>query len=138
MIRRHPNATRTDTLFPYTSLCRSYLVVFGRATGHRLNEILTPAAAQAPLPKDSADLALARLDHFRNANGGSPTPAIRTQLPRPMPAPPAVFRRAKHKAEGPDKLTQTYPRMHDIHGNARSLIRNTPHTQTPATAHINT
>ncbi|MBL0927645.1 MAG: hypothetical protein IBJ11_08335 [Phycisphaerales bacterium] len=26
------------------------LVVFGRATGHRLKEILTPGAAQAPLP----------------------------------------------------------------------------------------
>ncbi len=43
------------------------LVVFGRATGHRLKEILKPGAAQPALPKDSADLALGRLDHFRNA-----------------------------------------------------------------------
>src|SRR3546814_13232923 len=45
-----------------------------------------PGAAQAPLPKDSADLALARLDHFRNANGGSPTDEIRHEMQRAMSA----------------------------------------------------
>src|SRR3546814_4230262 len=28
MIRRPPRSTRTDTLFPYTTLCRSYLCYF--------------------------------------------------------------------------------------------------------------
>ena len=52
------------------------LVVFGRAAGHRLAEIdQAEARAQAALPKDGADLALARLDQFRNAAGGSPTAA---------------------------------------------------------------
>src|ERR671919_1123534 len=49
------------------------LVVFGRAAGLRLGEILKANAPQKELPKDSADLALARLDHFRNAQGASPT-----------------------------------------------------------------
>src|SRR3546814_1741092 len=31
MIRRPPRCTRTDTLFPYTSLCRSWWVVPGMA-----------------------------------------------------------------------------------------------------------
>ncbi|WP_326914070.1 succinate dehydrogenase flavoprotein subunit [Sphingopyxis chilensis] len=101
------------------------LVVFGRATGHRLKEILTPGAAQQPLPKDSADLALARLDHFRNANGGSPTAEIRTEMQRAMSAHAAVFRTEELMAEGKEKLTKTYQRMNDVHVTDRSLIWNT-------------
>ncbi|WP_305858962.1 FAD-binding protein, partial [Klebsiella pneumoniae] len=66
------------------------LVVFGRATGHRLRDIIKPGAAQQPLPKDSADLALGRLDHFRNANGDSPTAEIRLEMQRAMSAHAAV------------------------------------------------
>ncbi|MGH6693996.1 succinate dehydrogenase flavoprotein subunit [Sphingopyxis sp.] len=101
------------------------LVVFGRATGHRLKEIITPGAAQQPLPKDSADLALGRLDHFRNANGGSPTAEIRTEMQRAMSAHAAVFRTDELMAEGKEKLTRTYQRMNDIHVTDRSLIWNT-------------
>src|SRR6188508_2710212 len=68
------------------------LVVFGRATGHRLKELLKPNAAQDELPKDSADLALTRLDHFRNAAGSTPTAAIRTEMQRCMSRHAAVFR----------------------------------------------
>ena len=101
------------------------LVVFGRATGHRLKEILTPGAAQQPLPKDSADLALARLDHFRNANGGSPTAEIRLEMQRAMSQHAAVFRTDELMAEGKEKLTKTYQRMNDVHVTDRSLIWNT-------------
>ncbi|HEY0596439.1 FAD-binding protein, partial [Sphingopyxis sp.] len=101
------------------------LVVFGRATGHRLKEILTPGAAQPALPKDSADLALGRLDHFRNANGGSPTAVIRDEMQRAMSQHAAVFRTDELMAEGKEKLTKTYQRMNDIHVTDRSLIWNT-------------
>ncbi|MDK2762230.1 MAG: succinate dehydrogenase flavoprotein subunit [Sphingopyxis sp.] len=101
------------------------LVVFGRATGHRLKEILKPGAAQAALPTDSADLALARLDHFRNANGGSPTAEIRTEMQRAMSQHAAVFRTDELMAEGKEKLTKTYQRMNDVHVTDRSLIWNT-------------
>ncbi|SEH17877.1 succinate dehydrogenase subunit A [Sphingopyxis sp. YR583] len=101
------------------------LVVFGRATGHRLKEILKPGAAQAALPKDSADIALARLDHFRNANGGSPTAEIRTEMQRAMSQHAAVFRTDELMAEGREKLTKTYQRMNDVHVTDRSLIWNT-------------
>src|SRR4029078_5687078 len=49
------------------------LVLCVRAAGLRLGEILKANAPQKELPKDSADVALARLDHFRHANGGSPS-----------------------------------------------------------------
>src|SRR6187397_405626 len=48
------------------------LVVFGRAAGLRLAEVIKPGAAQATLGKEGADLALTRLDKFRHAEGGSP------------------------------------------------------------------
>lgn len=106
------------------------LVVFGRATGHRLKEILKPGAAQPALPKDSADLALGRLDHFRNANGGSPTAEIRTEMQRAMSQHAAVFRTDELMAEGKEKLTKTYQRMNDVHVTDRSLIWNTDLVET--------
>jgi succinate dehydrogenase / fumarate reductase flavoprotein subunit len=106
------------------------LVVFGRATGHRLKELLKPGAAQPALPKDSADLALARLDHFRNASGGSPTAEIRTEMQRAMSQHAAVFRTDELMAEGKEKLAKTYERMNDVHVTDRSLIWNTDLVET--------
>ncbi|WP_186401179.1 succinate dehydrogenase flavoprotein subunit [Sphingopyxis sp. P1IMeth2] len=106
------------------------LVVFGRATGHRLKEIVAPGAAQPALPKDSADLALGRLDHFRNASGGSPTAEIRTEMQRAMSQHAAVFRTDELMAEGKDKLAKTYERMTDVHVADRSLIWNTDLVET--------
>src|SRR5687767_2221954 len=53
------------------------LVVFGRAAGLRLAEVIKPGANQPLLKKESSDLALARLDKFRFAAGGSPTAEVR-------------------------------------------------------------
>ncbi|OJW67630.1 MAG: succinate dehydrogenase flavoprotein subunit [Sphingomonadales bacterium 63-6] len=100
------------------------LVVFGRATGHRLKEIIKPGTAHDSLPKDSADMALGRLDHFRNANGGSSTAEIRTEMQRAMSQHAAVFRTDELMAEGKVKLADTYKRMEDIHVTDRSLIWN--------------
>jgi succinate dehydrogenase / fumarate reductase flavoprotein subunit len=100
------------------------LVVFGRATGHRLKELITPNSSHEELAKDSADLALGRLDHFRHATGGSPTAQIRTDMQRIMSTHAAVFRNAELMAEGKDKLAQAYARMQDINVTDRSLIWN--------------
>ena len=106
------------------------LVVFGRATGHRLRDIIKPGAAQQPLPTHSADLALGRLDHFRHAKGGSPTAEIRTEMQRAMSAHAAVFRTDELMAEGKEKLTKTYQRMNDVGVTDRSLIWNTDLVET--------
>jgi len=100
------------------------LVVFGRATGLRLKELIKPGTAHASLPSDSADMSLARLDHFRHANGGSPTSAVRLEMQRTMSAHAAVFRTDELMAEGKAKLTATYERMQDIKVSDRSLIWN--------------
>ncbi|MGI9375035.1 MAG: FAD-binding protein, partial [Tsuneonella suprasediminis] len=100
------------------------LVVFGRATGHRLKELIKPGTAHEELPKDSADFALGRLDHFRNAKGGSPTAAIRDRMQRAMSKHAAVFRTDEMMAEGVQVLADTYKQMEDIGVSDRSLIWN--------------
>src|SRR5678810_833344 len=53
------------------------LVVFGRAAALKCAQLMQPNENQPDLPKDSADLALGRLDKFRNASGGTPTAQLR-------------------------------------------------------------
>src|SRR3546814_2553116 len=48
MIRRPPRSTRTDTLFPYTTLFRSRTVLKTLIVSIGLTLGLTPVAAQAP------------------------------------------------------------------------------------------
>jgi succinate dehydrogenase / fumarate reductase flavoprotein subunit len=101
------------------------LVVFGRATGHRLGEIIKGGAAQRPLPKGSEEMSLSRLDRFRHAKGGSPTAQIRTAMQKTMQADCAVFRTEETLEEGKRKIDAVYARMADIDVTDRSLIWNT-------------
>jgi succinate dehydrogenase / fumarate reductase, flavoprotein subunit len=100
------------------------LVVFGRAAGHRLKQIIKPQSAHAELPRDSADFALTRLDTFRHAAGGSPTAEIRLEMQRCMTDHAPEFRTDAKMAEGKAKLAKTYARMADVHVSDRSLIWN--------------
>lgn len=101
------------------------LVVFGRATGLRLKEKLTPMAAQKALPADSADMALARLDHFRNAKGGLATAEIRLDMQKTMQKHAAVFRDNALLSEGVKAMDTVCTRMKDVGVTDRSLIWNT-------------
>ena len=100
------------------------LVVFGRATGHHLRDSLKPNAKQPELPADSADFAMTRLDHFRYAQGGSPTAQIRAEMQKAMQKHCAVFRDQKLMDEGVAKLAEQNKRMEDIHVTDKSLIWN--------------
>ncbi|MEP9403138.1 succinate dehydrogenase flavoprotein subunit [Sphingomonas sp. VNH70] len=101
------------------------LVVFGRATGLRLKETLKPGTPHKPLPKDSADLALARLDKFRNANGSTPTARIRLDMQKTMQKHCAVFRDDALLNEGVELMDGIYKSLADVHVTDRSLIWNT-------------
>jgi succinate dehydrogenase / fumarate reductase, flavoprotein subunit len=101
------------------------LVVFGRATGLRLKEVLTPGAKHAELPKGSEELSLTRVDHFRNANGGSPTAQVRGEMQRAMSKHAAVFRDTALLAEGCKVLQAANKRLTDVSVADRSLIWNT-------------
>src|SRR3546814_2391121 len=59
MIRRPPRPTRTDTLFPYTTLCRSRLTLshpLARAEGSA-DALLEPLGLEAKLSLDAPSLA---------------------------------------------------------------------------------
>jgi len=106
------------------------LVVFGRATAHRLKDIINPDEKPDELPKDSADFALTRLDHFRNAKGSKPTAEIRTEMQRAMSAHAAVFRTDELMVEGKQMLGQIYQSMEHISVTDRSLIWNSDLVET--------
>src|SRR3546814_5577783 len=72
MIRRPPRSTRTDTLFPYTTLCRSHELF--KITGlvvEKLDQGLVGLQPQRrAAPGIARDLALEKLDEFVAAGGG--------------------------------------------------------------------
>src|SRR5215831_8015222 len=76
------------------------LVVFGRAAGLRCAELIHPGEEQPALPKDSADLALGRLDKLRHAAGGTSTAAMRDRMQGVMQTNCAVFRTGEVLTEG--------------------------------------
>jgi succinate dehydrogenase / fumarate reductase flavoprotein subunit len=100
------------------------LVVFGRAAGLRLGEIIKSGTIQDELPKDSSELSLGRLDKFRHAEGGSPTAEIRLDMQRVMQADCAVFRTDRTLADGVEKIDAVFSRMADVRVTDRSLIWN--------------
>ncbi len=106
------------------------LVVFGRATGKRIAETVKPNTPHNPLPKASEELALGRLDHFRNANGGSPTADVRVAMQKTMQKHAAVFRNDELLGEGVTAIADVYKRMEDVHVTDRSLIWNTDLVET--------
>jgi succinate dehydrogenase / fumarate reductase, flavoprotein subunit len=101
------------------------LVVFGRATGHRISELVKPGTAHAPLPAAATDFALTRLDGFRHAKGGRSTAEIRMDMQRTMQSNCAVFRTTEILDEGVAKIDAVYAQMSDIGITDRSLIYNT-------------
>jgi succinate dehydrogenase / fumarate reductase, flavoprotein subunit len=101
------------------------LVVFGRAAALRCAEIMEPNDKHAELPKDSADKALARLDHFRHAAGGTPTAQLRDRMQRTMQNNCAVFRTGEVLEEGKRLIHDVWRGESDIHVTDRSLIWNT-------------
>ena len=56
------------------------IVVFGRAAALRAKDIIKKGTRVRDLPKNSADLALSRLDRLRNASGSLTTAQIRRDM----------------------------------------------------------
>jgi succinate dehydrogenase / fumarate reductase flavoprotein subunit len=101
------------------------LIVFGREAARHCAEVAQPRAKQRPLPKDAAELALARLDRLRHAKGSRPTAAIRLEMQKIMQADAAVFRTGQTLAQGIEKLSRTFDSFADVQIADRGLIWNT-------------
>ncbi|SUS04192.1 succinate dehydrogenase, flavoprotein subunit [Candidatus Defluviicoccus seviourii] len=100
------------------------IVVFGRAAALRCAEKIKPRQTHSPLPKDSAERALARIDRLRNAKGSLSTSQIRLAMQRTMQNNAAVFRNQDVLAEGCRKLDEVWSTLSDIRLNDRSMIWN--------------
>ena len=100
------------------------LVVFGRAAGMRAAELVTPGEKHGELPANSADLALSRLDHFRNAKGGTSTAELRDRMQKTMQSNCAVYRTGEVLAEGQKLITEVWKGTADVRVTDRSLIWN--------------
>jgi succinate dehydrogenase / fumarate reductase flavoprotein subunit len=106
------------------------LVVFGRATGHRIPELVQANAKHGKIVSEADDKAIARLDRYRHASGGSPTAEIRLEMQRTMQSDCAVFRDTKSLREGVEKIDKVNARMQDVGIADRSLIWNTDLVET--------
>jgi succinate dehydrogenase / fumarate reductase, flavoprotein subunit len=100
------------------------LVVFGRAAGLRCIETVQPNSSHKELAEDAGDAAIARLDHFRHANGSMPTAQLRARMQRVMQDDAAVFRTGETLQQGAAKINQIWKEGGDIRVTDRSLVWN--------------
>ena len=106
------------------------LVVFGRAAGIKCAETIEPGSSHPDLPSDAGDLALARLDRFRNADGDTPTAELRDKMQRAMQTNCAVFRTGDLLNTGKKAIQEIWNAGQDIKVTDRSLIWNTDLVET--------
>ena len=100
------------------------LVVFGRAAGLRCVELVKPNAPHAELPADAGEMAVSRVDHYRHANGGTPTAELRARMQKTMQEDAAVFRTGETLAQGVKRLADVWKGIDDIRVTDRSLVWN--------------
>ncbi|HTT99766.1 MAG TPA: succinate dehydrogenase flavoprotein subunit [Rhizomicrobium sp.] len=106
------------------------LVVFGKAAGMQAAKSLSDGMTHQDLPKDAGDAALARLDRFRNANGGTPTSQMRATMQKAMQEDAAVFRTGDTLKQGQKRIHDLYATLRDIKVSDRSMIWNSDLVET--------
>jgi succinate dehydrogenase / fumarate reductase, flavoprotein subunit len=100
------------------------LVVFGRAAALRCAATLESGRSQAELPSDAGETAIDRLDHYRFADGGTPTATLRLKMQKTMQANCAVFRTEDVLKEGRDGIQSVWRAIEDVKVSDRSLVWN--------------
>src|SRR5690606_11745783 len=98
------------------------LLVFGRAAAHRAAETIEKGCKHRDLPADAGELAVSRLDRFRNASGETPTAELRLKMQKAMQANCAVFCTGEVLAEGQKQIHAIWEESEDVGVTDRSLI----------------
>ena len=101
------------------------LVVFGRAAGQRVVDVLKAGARQPEFKPEHTQSHLDRFDHFRNAAGQTPTAKLRLAMQRTMHEDAAVFRTGETLKSGVQRLEKVRQDMADIKTFDRGLVWNT-------------
>jgi len=101
------------------------LVVFGREAARHCAEVVKPGTRHRPLAQDAGDLAISRIDRFRNAKGSLKTAEIRLNMQRVMQTHAAVFRTGESLQEGAVKLNDVFGSFADVSVSDRNMVWNT-------------
>jgi len=100
------------------------LVVFGRSAALRAADILKAGATQPELKPAMTDWHLARLDRFRNADGGTPTAELRLEMQMAMQEDAAVYRTSTALASGVKRMNAVAARRADLKVTDRTMVWN--------------
>jgi succinate dehydrogenase / fumarate reductase, flavoprotein subunit len=107
------------------------LVVFGRAAAIQAAAVVKPGAPHKPIKSgDNGDKAIARLDHYRNAKGGTKPSHLRDEMQQTMQLHAAVFRTGETLHEGVEKIDKAFAGKADLGISDRSMIFNTDLVET--------
>src|SRR3546814_9369739 len=121
MIRRPPRATRTDTLFPYTTLFRSCLLLrigfgFGRDRDEGGGAVLAQSGGVGPHPLRRVPLRLSRRHHRRDVGVG-PGRQLPLDAPKRAAEPDrsrsAARRRAARTLRSEEQTSELQSLMHN-------------------------
>ncbi len=106
------------------------LVIFGREAARHCAEVVKPGKRHKPLATDAGDLAISRIDRYRNAKGSLKTAEVRLNMQRVMQNHAAVFRTGDSLQEGVDKLNGVLNSFSDVGVSDRGLVWNTDLVET--------
>lgn len=106
------------------------LVVFGRAAATTAAETVRPGMPHKTLKGDNGDMAIARLDKYRNAKGDTSTAELRGDMQRTMQDHAAVFRTGDVLKEGHEKIVKIFNGRDDLGIKDSSMIFNTDLVET--------
>ena len=106
------------------------LIVFGRAAAQAAVELVNPNESVPGFKKGAGDEAIARLDHFRHASGGTPTSEIRLRMQKIMQNNCAVFRTGEVLEEGVRKIDEVRSSIQDVKVSDTSMIWNSDLVET--------
>ncbi len=101
------------------------LLVFGRAAGNHIVDFHHKHKALKPLPKDAADLTLARLARLDSAKDGEYAQVVANDLRKTMQQHAGVFRTQASMDEGVMKIAQLRERVKSIGLKDSSKVFNT-------------
>jgi len=101
------------------------LVVFGRAAGKRIEEMLDQGLEQPASSETDIEQALSRLIRLNESSGGENIAELRSELQSVMQNQFGVFRKAEFMQEGIEKLNNLRDRIGNVHLEDKSAAFNT-------------
>ena len=101
------------------------LVVFGRAAGKRIKEMLDQGLEQPVASESDIEQALSRLIRLNESTGGENVAELRSELQSVMQNQFGVFRKAEFMQEGIEKLNNLRDRIGNVHLEDKSAAFNT-------------